>query len=246
MTFLGKLFVLVNVTLSAVLAFLAFGVYSGSIDWSDNPAKAGQPPGKIVAKKAEITELGQQLKLADDTRKMARAVVFSREEQRRGDREWYSRHLRDLYTGKGQVKIVAADKGLDAAGRPVMVDAEEAPGIPLMSLTVYSTRWQDLRAENARIRKDLEAKVKEDTDLTIQLTGDSEGKTKGMRRILAEERVKFAGVIDEQGVVEGLRVNTAVESELVLKRLETLNERLTELTKYLKMKSGVDGTGKSR
>ncbi len=249
MTLLGKTFLLVNLALSLVLATLAFGVYANGIDWSNNAAKAGQPAGRYVAKKAEIDDLLKGIQLTYATWHEANRELLVKEEQRRFDRRWYAGELEKL-EATGPVLIVAQDKGpADAAGHPTLVPAmeNELERVPLQTRKAYQDRMAQIRAENDRIRKELEAKVEEDRRLTNELTGDPERKTKGLRRLLTDERTKQEGLIAETGIEESLRINREVESELILKRLASINERVRELEAFLKFKAGgekkIEGKG---
>lgn len=243
MTYLGKVFALLNLGLSLLLATAAFSTYTTGVDWSDTAAKGNQPAGKLAPLKAELTEISKQLGIAEANWKIARAELWRREDQRRADRVWYAEKLRALYVGKGPVEVVAPSRPgaqTGSSGRPEMVPAEESPGVRLQPLAFYAAKVQELRDENGRIRKELEAKVKEHAELTSQVIGDPERKLKGLRTLINEERAKRLGITDEEGIVEGLRINTLVESELVVKRLESIDERVRELTNYLKKRHGVD------
>lgn len=240
MTLFGKLFVLVNLAASLVLGTMAFSIYSNGIDWSDNKGTAGGPPGRLAVKKADVTELSKQLAFTADGWAAARNEVWTREDARRAYRGYYAGELEKLYTSKNAVDQLSPDGQLDQRGVPQLVPAFEVPDVRLQSLSYYLEKSRELTAENARLRKELEAKVKEDTELTNRLTGDPERKTKGLRMLIADERVKRQGITDEIGIVEGLRVNRLVESELILKRLSSINERVQELTAYLKQRHKVD------
>src|SRR5262245_20508810 len=98
MTFVGKLFVLVNLMFSLILAAGAFVVYSSGIDWSE-------PKGKLVPVKAEIGELTKQLQLADASWGAVRTELLDREDQRRGDRAFYAQQLSELFTSKDPVSV---------------------------------------------------------------------------------------------------------------------------------------------
>ncbi len=236
MTFIGKLFVLVNLALSLILATAAFGVYSSSIDWSDNKGKSGQPDGRLVAVKAEIAELGKLLNQAEADWQEVRNELLQREQARRASRDVYADQLAALYQGKAAVRMVGPDL---PDGRLNLVPAEEVPGVPLMPLNVYVDKVRELREENATLRKEIEAKVKENTELTNQLIG--EGDKKGLRQLLVEEREKNLGILTEEAIMEGLRINTLVEEQLILKRQASVQQTVEELVKYLKQKHQVGG-----
>lgn len=237
MTFLGKLFVALNLGLSLIMATAAFAAYASSVDWSERKGTAGQPDGKLVAVKAELNELGQQLSLADQTWREIRRELLDREQYRLTVRAFYGAQLREVYTARGGIRTVGPDR---PDGQVNLIPAEELPGTPLMSLVVYQTRVKALGDENTRIRKDLEAKLAENIALTNRLTGSPDGKDKGLRRLLFDEREKYLGLVSEAGITEGMRINALVESQLVNKRLESITASVEQLQKYLKMKHGVD------
>jgi hypothetical protein len=237
MTFIGKLFLMLNLGLSLVMATAAFAAYSSGIDWSDKKGSGGQPDGKLVAVKAELGELEKQLRLADDTWRVTRAELIDREQYRLVMRDGYARELQAVYAGKAALRTVGPDR---PDGQLNLVPAEEAPGVPLMPLNVYQARVKELREENDRIRRDLQAKLAENIELTNQLTGSPDGQVKGLRRLLFEEREKNLGIVNEAGIVEGMRINALVEKQLVEKRLDSVLESVEQLQKYLKMKHGVD------
>jgi hypothetical protein len=240
MTFLGKLVVLVNLVFSAGLAIAAFAAYSSGIDWSTNKGDKDRPAGKLVAVQAEIAELTKQLQLADSSWRDARAELRQTEDRRRADRTFYQTELHNLFVSKDPINIVGPDAPGATTARPAMVKPDPA----LSSLTVYQGEVQQLREQNARLRKDLDAKVKEDTALTNLMTGDPEKKTKGLRKELVEERDKYLGLNSEAGIAAGMRINALVERELIQKRLDSVNEGVAQLRKYLKMKHGVDAPAK--
>lgn len=249
MTFIGKLFVMLNLALSLVMGTIAFGVYAGGLDFSSNPAKGSQPPGLLVAKINDIKEQQTQQPIVEGSWRGGRTELFTREDTRRDDSVWYGEELRKLKAGgNNEVNVVVQEKGgaEPPAGRPRLARAEESAGNALRVAPYYAAQLETLRKENEDLRTQLETRVKEDTTLTNQLAGELEKKLRGLRQQLAEERVKKGGLIDEQGIVNGMKVNATVESELIFKRLETLQERIDELTRYLKKKHNVDATAPSR
>ncbi|MFO0930635.1 MAG: hypothetical protein U0736_26995 [Gemmataceae bacterium] len=249
MTFIGKLFVMLNLALSLVLGTVAFGVYSGGLDFSSNPAKGSQPPGLLVAKLNDIKDLQAQQPVVEGSWRTARTELDTREDTRRDDSVWYGEELRKLKAGgNAEINVVVQEKGgaEPPAGRPRLARAEESAGNALRVAPYYVAQLETLRKENEEIRAQLETRVKEDTSLTNKLAGDLEKKLRGLREQLARERVKKAGIVEEQGILNGQRVNATVESELIFKRLETLDERIAELTRYLKRKYNVDATAPPR
>jgi len=249
MTFVGKLFVLCNLALSLMLGVMGFGVYLTGIDWSADRGKAGLPDGKLFSKRAELDDiLKSQLPVAEASWRQAGKELWDSETVRRIDRDWYVEQLNLLIKGNNPVMEVVRDKIDPRTGRPVLAPAEEsAGGNPLLTLPVYQTQLAEVRAENARLREQLETKVKEDVALTNKLLGDKEAQLRGLRELLVQERrIKQQGILAEKGVVEGMRINATVDSELIFKRLELINERIDELHRYLKLRHGVDTADKDK
>ena len=250
MTFIGKLFVMINLTISLLMAVTAFGLYVAGIDWSDKAGKDGQPAGKMLGVRKDIEDVLARLPVAEGSWKSNRAELFSREDVRRTERLWSDTEMAKLVGGKGPVSMVdATASATNPSARPILIPAEFG-GQPLMTRDIYDTRLGDHQRENAMLRDDLAKKVKEDDDQTRRLAGDKdtdpEPRVRGIRRELVEERFKRLGIVDEQGVTSGLQINVAVESQLILDRLDDLDGRIQELGRYLKKKHNVDVPSKWR
>jgi hypothetical protein len=250
MTFIGKLFVMINLALSLLMAATAFGLFVSGIDWTDKAGKDGQPGGKLLTLRKDIDEVLARLPVAEKSWKAARADLFAREDLRRTERLWTDAEMAKLTGGKEQVYAVETPApGANPAARPTMALAEVF-GQPLMTREVYDDRLALHQKENTAIRVDLEKKVKEDEALTRKLAGDKEGdpepRIRGIRRELVEERAKRLGIIDEQGITNSLEINVKVDSQLSADRLQALDERIQELVRYLKNKHKVDVPSKWR
>ena len=271
MTFIGKLFVMINLAISLLMAATAFGLYVSGIDWTDNAAKEGQPEGKMKALRKDIDDIRLvRLAIAEGSWKANRQEVkefatgnkekekfkglLVLEDERREERTWMGKEMAKLVGGKEQVSMVdTVANAANPAARPTMVPARAFAGQEppeLMTRVVYDERLKDHQKENTSIRAELAIKVKEDEDLTRKLAGDKAGepepRVRGIRRELVEERVKRLEIIDEQGITNSLQINVAVESELILKRLDDLDARIQELGRYLKRKHNLDVPSKWR
>ena len=253
MTFIGKLFVMINLAISLLMAVTAFGLYASGIDWTDRAAKDGQPEGKLQGLRKEIDDVVARLKLAEGSWKSARADVRTREDVRRIERAWSDGEMAKLAGGKEPVNRIDPVELAKKPAERMMPRAtaflgQEPPA--LMTRVFYDAQLAAYQKQNTTIRIALAQKVKEDEDLTRTLAGDKEGepepRLRGIRREIAEERVKRLGLTDEQGITKALEVNVAVESELILKRLDALDERILELGRYLKKKHNVDVPAKWR
>src|SRR4051812_44349080 len=89
MTFLGKLFVMANVGISLLMAFLAFGLYANGVDWGYDVAKPGQQGGLIKLKQEEIAETQKAQAPNEAAWKAARASLWKAEEERLNTRAFY-------------------------------------------------------------------------------------------------------------------------------------------------------------
>jgi hypothetical protein len=107
----------------------------------------------------------------------------------------------------------------------------------LGSRAFYEAQLKARQEENLKILADIEKQIQEDIKLTKQIYDKDTGR--GLRTDLVDERVKRQGVMNERRLVAPLYVNTAVESELSKKRLETMQARIDELNAYIQ-KRGLD------
>jgi len=248
MTFIGKLFVMLNLVLSMLMAGAAFSLYSTNPDMTDKPGKGDAPPGKLVPLKAEFDELLKQMALIEGSWASAHNSLLAQEEARGKYRAWYDAEMKKLYPATtAKIQEVSSDAP-DKDSPVTMKDAEEAPGggKNLLPYDAYVKQLKDNQDQNDKLRKSLTAKIKEDTDLTGELVGDADKGNRGLRQRIGDERVKRQGIVDEQGIEDGLRVNTEFESELIRNRLQLINKRLNELKVYLKKRHSVDADEKGR
>jgi hypothetical protein len=197
--------------------------------------------------------------IAEASFEAAQQELCRAEDTRREERVWYDGELRLVTEGKDPLREVEKDKGLprlDDKKRPKMVDPareltkeqekEGAENKVLMPLPVYVAELARKRLRHREVQDELRKYAELDARLTNELAGDPERGTRGLRRHLADERTKRLGIVDEFGIVEGQRINTRVEAELSLKRLELLDERIQELARHLKQKYKVDVPAKWR
>jgi hypothetical protein len=248
MTFVGKLFLMINLALSLLMALVALAMYTNGIDWSDNRAKGSQPPGRLADKLEEVRHLIAAIGPVENTWRAARADLLQREEQRREDHDWYAGeldHLRTKATAARPGRTTVLDKHLPVRdprnkNRPQMDPTVDRAGQPLLALTEYGRQLDAARRDNLNVLDELKKEIAEDVRLTNLITGVP-GK-KGLRQLLTEERDKRDGIVAEVDLTRPLFINTVVESELVKKRHEALQERITELKDRLRRKDKVDVT----
>jgi len=131
---------------------------------------------------------------------------------------------------------------------PTMVAAKDGYGKPLRSLQAYSQEEQGLNKsienERARYQKAIEEDVRQTAlligrEAALQKLGaeqanallDAKLDSKGLRQRLQDERVKEQKLQEQIDFLKPLRVNVAVEHQLLQKRAQALEKRIEELKK---------------
>src|SRR5439155_24400695 len=123
----GRVLVFVNLILALGMGVWAFGLYSGRIDWSDNPAKQTQPPGELTKRQATLKDLSNALTVAETRQRAAVGHLRLFEQRRPRDTTFFAQHLGLLQNGindKNPLVIVGVVNGLiqvTPAMLPVMV-----------------------------------------------------------------------------------------------------------------------------
>jgi hypothetical protein len=242
----GKVLVLVNVGFSLLLAAVAGVLAYNRVDWTNSPAKEGQPEGELVKRAQRLKEYQASVKPAEAAWRAARAELPVKEDRLRKDREWYAAELERLSkednnpivqveftTDNGQptgkpTGYYKADPDPKNGGRPNLVAVADRYGKPLHAMPYYVREEKRVHGELVKELAALDAAKKKDADLTEQLIGGPKWGMGLIKRIEAE-KVKRGEVIAEQKWLEPLRVNTFVETELILQRKKALEARVKEL-----------------
>jgi hypothetical protein len=251
MTFVGKLFVMVNLAISFIMAVTAFGLYVTNLDYDAESRKSTtpQPPAKYTAAQKEIEGLRNSIPAVKGSWRVAYNSLLDRDDQRRQDKQWYDKELafaRNMATADNPVKEVVLAKHLPVPDAVNKMRPTMQPIAGLASLATYTAQLEAERKENAGVLERLQKQIDEDIRLTNLLTGTTDPFTKGLRQLLVDERIKREGVIAEYNSVEPLRILIVAESDLVSKRLASMLERIAELKAYLKAKHKVDVAMKGR
>ena len=167
---------------------------------------------------------------AENHWRIAWARLYGLEYYRWDYQNWYAQELKKLETGNDKVMTVVYNEGvlvLDKNGRPQLqeyLDANKKPLYPLDNLRrVLADEQKKLDAALVKVG----TLIKEETALTEELAG-KEGNG-GMRGQLAREQVKGQKVNQEREDLKPLLINTAVESQLLIRRKEQLEQRVNEL-----------------
>jgi hypothetical protein len=246
MTLLGKILVLVNFGLSVMVLVWAMALYFGHIDWTDakgEPSKSPPvPPGELKVRKDRVSDAWAALASADASWRANRADLLEQETYRVADRAWYDAELKHARSGAGDkspAREIALDKDkggmvLDPADaqnprhkRPRLKNATDDANQPLVSLDENLRREKQQRDDLKKAEKKLADLIEETNQQTELLTPE---KGKGLRQRIEDEKVKIALADEELAIIKPLLVNTAVESELILRRRQMLEARIKELT----------------
>lgn len=258
MTFLGKLCVMINVGISLMLAFIALGLYFNGVDWGYDVAKPGTMGGLVKQKQDEIAEVQKMQLPTEGAWKAARPVLWKAEEERADAVEFYVKELKhnrvDAKEGAPARAIVLDDKK-DKLGnyravrpdpkkpnRPLMQPTKVRDGgVDLASRAYYEAELEKNHKDNLVLLDQLAKEFLKDAELT-KLVYDKVTDT-GLQPDLVNERIKRLGIEEERRQVKPLYVNTAVESELALKRLAAMRDRIKDLKAYCeKRKMDVSAT----
>lgn len=232
MTLYGKILVLANFGLSVMAMIWALLFYFERVDWTD--AKTGE----LAPRKALVEDQWTSFAAAEASWREVHGDLLLQENYRATDRPFYATEVENARTKATDLKparTVVYDKGVLVLApvanepkhlRPKMVNATDAFGKPLASLTSYIKAESDKRTALVAQQQKLQVLVEEDKRLTNLLTPE-EGK--GLRQRIEDEKVKVQRVDEELAIVQPLRINTAVENYLILQRDKMLRDRIEEL-----------------
>lgn len=266
MTFVGKLFVMVNLAFSMIMATVAFALYSSNVDYSPESKRDAQPkaPVRVTQLRAEIDNVTATVPAVQGSWRAARFAnakdyrgLLVLEAQRQKDRSEYRKLLLALREGKpgmpdSQVQEIEIGKdhlpvaNLAPGATPPLrfTDALDRSGQPLLPLKSYENQMEAVRKENAAVLVSLEEQIRMGIELTNRLTGSADAR--GLRQMLVDERIKREGVIAEFNSLRPLFINTVVDSQLMRERVETMKEQIDQLKAYLHMKYKVDVVARGR
>jgi len=225
----GKVLVFVNLVLAIGVAGWSFGLYTGSIDWSNKP-----PRGELTKRQATVKELWNTLASAEGRQRASLRTLQTLEALGPVNQAFYKAEMDHLQSGANAAspaRTVVYQNGRmvipNPNGPPQTVPAKDKNGQPLLSVTHYETELKNTRDATAEAIKRYQDLVKEDTRLLELIVGE-----KGLRQqLFNEEQVKQARIKQEIEDLKPVYVNVLVESQLLDKRRKELEKRLEELKK---------------
>lgn len=248
MTKLGKALVLFNLAFGLMLAAWAFSLYANGIDWSDRKAKTPlETAGEYTIHESQLDELWKGIPPAQANWLDERQKVLNEEARLAAERAWYDVEMKHLYLAAnaanpvGEIAFAQKDddkngikKGqilLDNKGHPQMVPMRDPAGNPLLSLSVYTKKDDDILQSLDAVNKKQQEQIEEANKLTDLIIGDEKAGRRGLYRRYLDEKAKDADMLAEQKLVRPQLINTVVEAELILKRKNQLEKRIEELKK---------------
>jgi hypothetical protein len=245
MTKTGKILVVATFVASVMFAAWSMALYFTRIDWTDTPAKEGNPAGMLVARKARVQELLAASRPAENSWREARKDVIDREVFRAEDRAFYKEQidlvfnapandqLNDFDRDKDGQRLLQPDPRSKAHFLLVRRKVNDRAGNPLHSLKTYAKRYADNVDALTRTGKDLDVELKKDADLTVELAGGTLANgmviEKGLRKRIEDERLKGIDMLAEYEIVRPLLIKTVGDSEFLLARKRQLEERIKKL-----------------
>jgi hypothetical protein len=233
MTLFGKIFVVLNLTISLLMAAIGVGLYTSGIDWTEKSAKASQPAGLTAQRKAELKEAMDSVGPVEKGYDDANEELMKREEDRQADQKWFARDI-DLQENG----IPKADPKVPR--RPLRVPIKDRKGQDLFAVAKYDALLKTAQTTNEGHLMDLASVFNEDVKLTVLLVPAKAAKG-GLRARTEDERIKRQGIKDETEAVEHLATKAAVEAAVIGERIEMLDEQIAALRRALSRLKGMDG-----
>jgi hypothetical protein len=240
-TRIGKILVMLNVTVALLLCAWAVGVFTRHIEFSADLSKSA--PDTVMQVRALQEQLKPQaprpayglwdeLSASEAHWKGVSGNLAKVEEWRPRNQKWYEARLADLAKsavavkkpGHKDARVEVIRNDPDNYGLPVMVDATDKAGQPLLGKAPYLEEYKDKQAAIVNAQDDLKRYTEEDASLTARI-----GSVGGLRDQIAAEIDKRERVLAEQEFLKPLLVNSRVEGELLFRRRAELESRLKEL-----------------
>jgi hypothetical protein len=245
MTTVSKVLVVATFIFSVVVAGWSMALYFTRIDWTDTPAKEGQPAGLLVARKARLAEMLADSRPAESSWKSARSLVRDREAFRTGDRLFYQTEITGIYDSPAKQQLhevvlgpdgqllLGQDPNNKAHFLPTLRNVNDRAGKPLYSLKSYAMRYAENLGDLKRTGTEFGDLLTKDADLTVELGGGTKSdKTvieKPLRKRIEDERLKGIDMLAEYEIVRPLLIKTVGDSEFLLARKRQLQERIKKL-----------------
>jgi hypothetical protein len=249
MTAIGKLCVLITVTLSLVFLTLALATVTNRLDWFSYKKENGdQVIGIVAQREARIKDLVAPRDTAEARSSVATAQLVKLEDMRPRRAAWYANQLVVVQTGKEGVNKVAdpvkelpgiSETPTNPGIPPGLIDIEpmaaravvnvsfkgkDGPALPIdEAFAVIQQRQADILAE----QKAIEMLIKEHAKLTAQIATPKTGLRDQINMQLgyqAESRAEAENLLP-------LLTNRTAEANLLLRRTGALERRLEELKK---------------
>jgi len=248
MTFFGRFLICVIFASSMLMLTWAISVRTQQVPLKDasGASRAEEAKGRLTKLENTIKTLNRAGYRANVAWNDAKTQLVALETERPLRQAFYARQLDLVQTGMlpdpktGQKKPIAepvqelqfTPKGtilVDSdQGRPAL--KESPTGVPLVAIDTYRAQLDRIAGEfkDAQVKEQMAiTKHQESTDQLIDIA-----EKKGLRTLLREQQDLLVRIIDEIAYLQPSLTNGFAESQLLLKRKNSLTNRLNELKDY--------------
>jgi hypothetical protein len=197
--------------------------------------EAGYAAGRTNGRPADRDLYRRELQFLETGAKgqVVHDIVVAHELKAENLPDWIKKQADDGY----QVVAIRAVQIRDAKNHEMRLafaavavkDAKDPYGEALLTRAELRDKEKDLVDKIAKAQGELARLTKEDIKLTNDIIGTPDNLEKGLRRRLADEKIKLAEVLKEHERVQPLLINAAVDSKIILQREELLKKRVDEL-----------------
>jgi hypothetical protein len=221
----GKILIFVNLAIALGMCVWSFGLYSGRIDWSNNPAKGTQPAGELTKRIAALRQVDGALQTAETRQREASSQLRKFELRVPRDAQFYKQQLALLDSGindQNPGQMVEYKDGEVQTRADGLVNMNPAPD--LRSLDELTKERNQTQADLLASITEYQKLVQQDIELRERIIGD-----KGLRQqLFNEEEIKQARIKQEIEDLKPLYINVMVELQLLAKRHNALQARIKE------------------
>jgi hypothetical protein len=237
MSVLGKLLVLIIAAFSLICCLFGVGIYTYSINWGwqekFNRSEFGTKVASELKKRQDaIKELGEGRKRAEAGWLPARTLMVNTEANIARDQLNFVEEMERVRKGPDLTVAQLAKK------KPWLMEKQKRTGKALFEGDIGKSydslvgEVNGVRKQMAKVRKDIQGVLDEETTLTEELIGkkDEAGKRqKGLYALVILEQEVQRRATEELGDLKPLYYQELVDSQTLLHRQESLQFRLRQL-----------------
>jgi hypothetical protein len=247
MTRFGKLLVFMQVAISLMMLTTALVLYAYRVNWSPRQSFFGGEPvpglidgdinGKVPGRLDELlTSLVDLRDQSENHWQSAYANFKHVDDQRLAYLDWYEDQTRLANTGKNRAnKVIDPPVRVLVRGADGLLDMDDqrepvttTGKIVVKSIEAYKDRYEEVKAQISHEQKALDDLAEKLKEITEEIAGIP-GKTPGLRGQLLSEITFHRLHQDEMAYLRPQLNARRVESQVLERRLQYLQERRKEL-----------------